>query len=510
MTRTARASRTLSFWHLGLLALILCLFGWVLYARVAAGLAREADQMLALQADGIAGSVFAFRQAEAGSHRASTGNWQHAPAGSFLGEAQRGQLPELLGRWARSTEALGADRPFRLIDRGGDPILASEDFTALELPLSPDSVAGALDKQPAYETFRRQGHRWRLVTYPIVEHDRVLYVIQTAASLRSVDATVARIGFWLLWLIPLTLALSTLVGWLLSTKTQRLVTLMTTQARRINPQHLDTRLRVPESGDGIEQLAVTLNEMLARLERGFRQLRQFSAAASHELRTPLTVIRGELEVTLRRPRAPEEYEQALRLYLRKAEEMSDLVEELLLLAYTEAGDRLVEWDAVELRALADEVLKAWHPVAERAHTTLTVDGPATVTIQGERRLLERVLANLVDNAIKHAPPGGQVTVRLGQEDPNAWVAVHNTGPGIPPEEIPQLFDRFFRGHRAPRPGVPSTGLGLGLCRWIAELHGGRIEVFSTPRHGTTFTVWLPLAPTATYAPISLPSRMTNP
>ncbi|MBI4227559.1 MAG: HAMP domain-containing protein [Candidatus Omnitrophica bacterium] len=493
MSRAGRATLALSFWHLGLLAVVLCLFGWVLYARVATSLARDVDQLLALQAEGIAGAVFAFREAEAGRHGASVGNWLNAPAGSLLGETQRGQLPDLLNRWAHKTEVLGAGRPFRLIDRAGAPILASDDFRALEAPLTPAVLAEALGRRTAYETFRRQGQRIRVVTYPVLEHRRVLYLIQTAASLRSADATVARMGFWLLWLIPLTLALTTLVGWLLATKTARLITLLASQAQRISAQHLETRLHVPGTGGEVERLTVTLNEMLARLERGFRQLRQFSAAASHELRTPLTALRGELEVTLRRPRSPEEYERVLRMHLQKAEEMSATVDELLRLAYTEAADRMGEWCPVELCALAREILETWQLLAAKVSTQLTLVAEAPVWIQGERRLLERVVSNLVDNAVKHSPPGGRVTMTVGRDGSQATVAVRDRGPGIPPEEVPTLFDRFFRGHRPSPPGVPSTGLGLGLCRWIAEVHRGGIDVSSAPRDGTTFTVRLPLA-----------------
>lgn len=514
MNRIHQALRAFSWWHLGFLALILCLFGWVLYALVADSLAREADEQLILQAEGIAGNISAFREAEAGTRGAATGNWEHAPAGSFFGEAQRGQFPDLLARWARKTAALSVGRPFRLIDRAGEPILASDDFAALEIPLSARRVAEALGKHPSYETVRRRDQRFRLAISPVVERGRVLYLIQTAASLRPLDATVTRIALWLFWLIPLTLALAALVGWLLSNKTQRLVTLMTSQARRISAQHLETRLRVPDTGDQVERLAVTLNEMLERLERGFRQLRQFSAAASHELRTPLTAIRGELEVALRRPRRPEEYQQALRLCLQKAEEMSAMVEELLLLAYTEAGDRLVEWDPIELRALAEELCATWRPLADQTAIELALEALGPVWVQGERRLLERVLANLIDNALKYTPPAGGVTVRLGQDGPRAWVAVRDTGPGIPPEELPQLFDRFFQGRRRSNGGIPSTGLGLGLCRWIVELHRGRIEVSSAPPHGATFTVWLPLAEAPLEAPLipvpEPPFHVTNP
>ncbi len=489
MSRSIR--QTLTLWYIGILAAILLLFGGAVYVRVVTGMAREVDKTLALQVDHVAGTLFAFREAEESATSSAGGNWQHAPSDTLFGAVGRGQLPDLVSRWARKTDNLRTDRALRVVDDGGRALVASENFAQLQLPLTKTAVARALKKHTFYETFRRSGQRIRVVTRPVVEYGRVLYLVQAAASLKEVDASAIRFLCFLLLLIPLTLVLARSVGWFLATTALEPVAVMVARTQQISSQRLEERVPVPGTGDELDQLATTFNEMLTRLERDFRRLRQFSAAASHELRTPLTVIRGELEVTLRRPRTPEEYQRTLRTQLKKSDELSAIVEELLLLAHHEATDGVVEWRPLDLSAVAQEVTGLWRGVAKTASVRLEVPAQKPLWVMGEQRLLERLAANLLDNAIRHTPPHGKVTMTSDCEEQMARLRIHDTGPGIPPEELPQLFDRFFR-RSSGSDGAHSTGLGLGLCRWIVEIHHGRLEVASTPGAGATFTAWFPL------------------
>lgn len=471
------------------------MFGLVLDASVARGLARDVDRVLTVQADGVVKAIIAFREAEGAAVGSSAGNWRSAPAGTFFGAIHQGQLPDLLRRWAKKTEALTQDQPVRLLSRHGQPLVASPPFEALGIPVTPAAVAQAAAHHTVYETIRRPGQRLRVVTRPAIEHGRVLFLTQLVASLNTVDASVRRFRLLLIVLIPVTLALASSTGWFLATTALKPVDAMVTQVQQISAQHLEARVPVPDTDDELERLAVTFNDMLTRLERGFRQLRQFSAAASHELRTPLTAIKGELEVALRKPRAPEEYQRVLHEQLEIVDEMAATVEELLLLSYSEAADRTVEWNPVDLAALATHAGTSWQTRAGEQSVRVTVSAQEPIWVLGERRLLERLLANLVDNALKHTPAGGRVMVAVDTRGDRARLVVQDTGPGIAPEDLPQLFDRFFTPHR-PTPGdhSHSTGLGLGLCRWIAEVHRGQIEIASPPGQGATVTVQLPLIP----------------
>lgn len=485
---------TLTLWYVGILAVILCLFGWVLYSSVANSLARYLNAVLVSQADGVAATLVAFREAEQSASASAPGNWLGAPSRTLRGDVQTGRLPGLIERWAAQTGGIASRRPVRLISLEGEPLWVSPEFQALDLPLSLRAVQQAQHGHTIYETFRQGEERLRVVTRPVLESAEVMYFVQVATSPRHVDVSLERLRVWLSWLIPATLVLAIAIGWFLATTALQPVGEMIAQARQIGAGQLDQRLRVPRTGDELERLASTFNDMLARLERAFRRLRQFSAAASHELRTPLTVMKGELEVALRKPRTSEEYQQALGAHLSALNDMTRIVEELLTLARSEAADWAVEWHPVELGGLARQIRDTMRPIAESKAVVVEVPADEAIWVRGERRLLERLVVNLLDNAIRHTPSHGRITVQSSQHDGTACLTVRDSGPGVPAEELPQIFDRFF-SRRPVSDSAGSTGLGLGLCRWIAEAHHGRVEAASPPGQGATFTVYLPLAPT---------------
>ncbi|MDP3723420.1 MAG: ATP-binding protein [Candidatus Omnitrophota bacterium] len=493
----------LTLWYIGILALILCLFSTTLYLMMSASLRQQLDRQLALQADGVADAIFAFWRAERAGALSGSGNWRSAPSDTFRGEVERGRFVDLVSRWAQKTGQLDTEPSVQLLYRGGKPIGTSGSFQRLNLPLTREgTVREARRGHTTYDTVRRATDgRIRRVTRPVPQGKDVLYLVQVAAPLGQLEGSLSRLRAWLLFLVPLTLAVTSTLGWFLATRALRPVGQMIAQAQRVSAARLDERVEVPRTGDELERLAVTFNAMLTRLERAFRQLRQFSAAASHELRTPLTVMRGELEVALRKPRDPEDYRRVLRIHLDTIEEMTQVVEELLMLARSEAVEGVLDWRPLELGGLTQQAVEAWQMLAQAKAVCLRVEADEPVWIRGEQRLLERIIANLVDNAIRYTPANGVVTVRADRAGNDARLIVQDTGSGIPPEELPKLFDRFFTP-RTMADGSRSTGLGLGLCRWIAEVHHGRIEAANLPDHGAIITVSLPRIPPAE----SLPAR----
>lgn len=487
----------LTLWYVGTLSVILCAFSATLYTTVAASLVQNIDRELLLEADRAADTLFAFWRAERTAALASgPGNWLDAPSETLRGEIERGRFPELVTRWAKKTGQLYTGRPVQVLYRDGRMLEASAGFDEEALPPREPALAAARAGHTVYETVRPpKRHRTRVVTRPVLEADRVIYLARTVASLKAADDSLRALRVWLLLLVPLTLVVTSSVGWFLATTAMRPVGRMITQAQHIGIGRLHERVDVPQTEDELEHLATTFNDMLERLEQGFKRLRQFSAATSHELRTPLTVMKGELEVTLRKSRTPEDYRRALRLQIDAIDEMTHTVEELLLLARSDAPGGVIEWRPVELGGLVERVSDAWRPLAETKGVQVELSPRESVWVRGEPRLLERIVANLLDNAIRHTPAQGRVTVRTERRDREACLVVQDTGPGIAPEAIPQIFDRFFK-KRSPGDGPLSTGLGLGLCRWIVEVHHGRIDVASPPGRGATVTVRLPLSPPA--------------
>lgn len=483
----------LTTWYNGILALILCAFSAVLHTTVANSLFAAVDDALAVHAAGIADTIDAFWKAERTAAASGPGNWAAAPSQSLADESRAGRLRDLIARWEQKTGQLATDRPVALLAPDGQLITRSAGFTLFHLPLAEGTRRKALRGRSVYETLKQTGVRLRVLTQPMTDSGETLYLIRSAASLDLVDASLRRLRLWLLLLIPSTLIMTNSVGWFLATTAMRPVNQMIAQAQRIGASRVHERIDVPRTGDELERLAMTFNEMLARFEQAFTRMRQFSAAASHELRTPLTVMKGELEVALRRPRDPAEYQRVLRIHLETIDAMTRLVEELLGLARSETVEGTVEWRAIELGALAHEARKAVHPLLKRkqVHLDILVQRPAWV--HGEQRLLERAVAALLDYATRQTPTGAAVRVRVEARATEARLTIEDTGPGVPPDELPHVFDRFFSSS-CDTDGNRSTGLGLGLCRWIVEAHHGRITASSAPGQGTRIGVSLPLLP----------------
>lgn len=468
-------------WYVGSLALVLGTFGWGLYATVRRDLGEAIDDMLTAQAGVLEDRLSTSWEKQGGS-----------PAGSLEGALSpddRTALQRFIARWPRDAGVLEGARPLRVFDRDGALIAASKSVAELNLPALPRVPEEVREGSPVFENVRSPGFRTRLLTAPVVWGGELVCVIQAATPLRLADTSLTKLAFWLVWLLPAILLLIGVIGWVLVTKTLGPVKTIIGRARRIGVEDLHERVEDPRTRDEIGELAQAFNEMLERLETAFKRLRQFSGAASHELRTPLTIIQTEMELALSKPRSTEEYRRALQTSMEAVSEMAAILEALLSLAHKGVASRAVDRSPVELSALLREVGEghAAQARAKRVAITLNTDGP--VWISGERRLLERLLANLVDNAVRHTPPEGMMTLQCGREAQSAYLRVHNTGAGIPEEDIPTLFDRFF-SHPQETQSV-STGLGLGLCRWIAEVHQGRIDVASQPGQGAAFTVRLP-------------------
>ncbi len=383
------------------------------------------------------------------------------------------------------------DRYFDMIEPPGRSGLSLPP-RAGKLPLSPEAMKNASEGLSTFETVEGLApYPVRVLTSPVLEKGRVVHLVQVGMSLEASINTRRRFLLTMAAVFPIGLLLAGGGGWLLARRALRPVDRMTETARRLSAEHLAARLEDTGANDELSRLARTLNEMLERLDTSFHQIRQFSADASHELQTPLTVLKGEIEVALRNPRTPEEYQRILKSALEEIDRVARLVEGLLLLARADAGVLRMDLQPVDLAQLVEDVYAQVKVLADTRNVSLFLGEMEPLSIRGDCERLRRVLLNLVDNAIKYTPPGGRVTISLQREGEWASLRVTDTGIGLAPEDRQKIFERFFRSAEARSRSEGGAGLGLCIARSIVEAHGGKIQVKSSPGLGSTFTVLLP-------------------
>ena len=315
-----------------------------------------------------------------------------------------------------------------------------------------------------------------------------LAVLQIAAAEPTSERDLWTLGIVLGLVVLVATGIAAFAGWRIVATALRPVDDMSRAARAIGAEaDFSRRLPPPPEPDELGRLAVTFNEMLADLERAFATQRRFLADAAHELRTPLTVVRASAETWLRGDKA-EERETAARVVAREADRMGRLVADLLTLARGDANQPQVR-RPVQLDAILVDVYRQALTLTDTV--SLTLGEFDQVTVSGDPDRLRQLVLNLVDNAVRYTPDGGQVTLDLAQAGGSASLRVRDTGAGIPPEELPRIFDRFYRIDAARTRQSGGAGLGLAISQEIAQAHGGRIEVTSEAGHGTVFTVHLP-------------------
>jgi heavy metal sensor kinase len=294
--------------------------------------------------------------------------------------------------------------------------------------------------------------------------------------------------------VPLILLLTSAGGYFLARKSLSPIALMNRQTRIVTAERLSSRLDVPNPRDELGELATTINDLLARLEASFAEQQRFIADASHELRTPLAVLRGETELALSQPRELGEYKESLALIKDEAERLSRIVEDLFVLARqpVDAPARLLK-EPVALNPLINDCWRAAQVLAAPKNLKLTLDkGTIALTLRGDQELLKRMVLNLLDNAVKYTPEGGEIGLTLSSQKGNACIQVYDNGIGIPEAEQQRIFDRFYRVDKARSRALGGAGLGLSIARLIVEAHDGTIEVESRPGTGSSLTVRLPL------------------
>ncbi|MCA1596588.1 MAG: HAMP domain-containing protein [Chloroflexi bacterium] len=497
----------LTLWNVAVLALILAALGGVVrynvqadaFATVDRTLAERAHTELPLTHNGLPPFSTSLPASVAPSSlgllRVVGGGLRRRLRLLLRGQAKEpgGQTRRALGPGAApgGSAPVLPPLPPRVIPRPGFLPAHGPGGARWDEPWDRDSYVRSLAGQTVYSTVRDHGTPTRVLSMPIERQGRVDRVMQLAYPLDGVLRQIDSLTSTLLALVPFGLLAAGLGGAFLTGRALRPVREIAGTAARLGASDLSERL--PVTGrDEFSELSVSINAMLARLEDAFDRQRRFTADASHELRTPLSIIKANTSLALEHPWPEDRYREFLAAIDAAAGRQSRIVEELLFLARADAGKLARDVGPVCLTEALEEAADAVSR-PDRPCIRLDAIDPALM-VAGSGSELTRLFTNLLENAVRHTPPNGTVTVSAMVDGTSVTVTVADTGEGIAPEHLSHLGERFYRVDAARSAGTGGTGLGLAICRSITEAHGGRMTIESKVGEGTSVRVWLPLCP----------------
>ena len=330
----------------------------------------------------------------------------------------------------------------------------------------------------------------RQLTVGVEEQQHLGYIVQISCTLDRVHFEAANLQWFLLIFIPTIVLLTGIMGAFLAGRTLKPVRYMTETIQTMDPNRLSTHIPVPQTHDELQHLAETFNKLLAEASHAFIAQTQFISDASHELRTPLTIIKGELDVLLKKRRSIDEYQLALSSTLEEIDTLEHIIDSLLLLARLDNVHHEISLMSIDLTALINQILNRFERIAKEKQLTLTSTLKESCMIDGEPTYLERLFSNLIDNAIKYSSKGGTITLSAMYNRNRLHISIEDQGIGIRNHHLSQIFDRFFQADSS-RHGM-GFGLGLSMCKRIMELHHGKINVKSKFGEGTTFDLDFPV------------------
>ncbi|HEU5048465.1 MAG TPA: ATP-binding protein [Rickettsiales bacterium] len=454
----------LILWYSGLVVLLALVFAGYLYRGLEVRLYAQMEHTLARRAHQIAYDILPLNA--------------NAPA-MLAKQIEDVYSPEANNRFIRISEGGG-----NVVYRSGVP--KDGGFNPQMIPQS-----------GAYTPPRRMvpiadGSDMLVVAVPSEVQRRHL-VVEMGFATNDVKATLDGLLAILLLGLPAVILIVSVGGYVLVRRTLRPVENMRAKAEKITFGNLSNRLPVAETGDELEHLAVTLNQMLGRLDDAYQQASRFSADASHELRTPLAIMRGELESIAQDEALSGTQCERIGSVLEEVERLSRIAENLLAISRLDAGEAKIAHERFDLAALVKGTVEQMALLAEekRIRLTVKVEGPAE--LYGDRAKIKQVVVNLLDNAIKYTQEDGSVMIHAYAQQGKAILEIIDNGIGIPAAELPHIFERFYRADKVRSRQMGGAGLGLSIVRAICQAHGGTVEMMSTEGKGSACRVELPLA-----------------
>lgn len=463
LRKRIRLGNTLAFrltlWYAGIFTLTACIAFLLFYTLIASFIRERTDQELSSQVSRFS-TLFAVEGFEAVKNAAVI-------------EAQAAGVKKVF---------------FRLLS------LRGQVFSSSNMTYWKDIT---IDEKAIQALLGRRNYVFESITIPErKEKVRILYamlspgvILQVGQAMESYSRLLDAFQGIFIATMTLLIVAATGVGWFMARRAVSGVEAVTRTARKISEGTLEERVPVRERGDEIDQLATTFNQMLDRIQTLLAEIKEMSDNIAHDLRSPLTRIRGVAEVTLTTGRSPKEYEAMAASVIEECDRLLDMINTMLMISKTEAGVDQLSREKIDLAGLVREACELFEPNAEDQRVTLDCDVPGPSQILGDTRMIQRMFSNLLDNAIKYTPSGGSVTVSMADKDDQVMISFKDTGCGISPNDLPRVFERFYRCDQSR--SQTGIGLGLSLARAIAKAHGGEITATSVPNQGSTFTATLP-------------------
>ncbi|MGD2089364.1 MAG: ATP-binding protein [Candidatus Aminicenantes bacterium] len=361
-----------------------------------------------------------------------------------------------------------------------------------------DELSQQLPPKPVYMNVTEESpaiHPLRIILYPVQQEGNKAYLIQVGTSLKKMFSTLKDFLMVLIFSGPVLLLISVLGGYFILTRVLHPMKTVVQTAKKITAEDLSLRIQPNNQKNEIGQLIITFNEMISRLERSVLQIKQFSSDASHDLKTPLTVIRGEVDIALRKNRPPAEYIKTLTSVREEAKKLEGIIDNLLFLSCIDSRSYQRSFENVHPDEILLEVFEKTTPLANEKQLAYVLEKIERISLPGDPILLSRLLMNLVDNAIKYTPPGGRIQMSLKNSGEKTILAIQDNGIGIPENALPFIFNRFYRVDQSRTQRNEGAGLGLSIVKKIADIHQAEVDIHSQLNKGTTILVSFPLSST---------------
>ena len=383
---------------------------------------------------------------------------------------------------------------FQVLDKKGEPLYTSAYCREVGYVPSAEILTRAKERKGTRESVHTSRRRtpFRVISTPFYKDGVLTHIVQIGTPLHFVRKSLSNFKGNILAAVPIMLVFGSVGGWMLARKSLAPIGYIASKTRSITSENLGDRLTPRGTGDEMDDLIQTINGMISRLDESFKRVAEFTADASHELKTPLCAMRGEIEVVLSRPRAPEEYQETLARLLEQFDQLNRMINDLILLSKMDSAQAELRIEPIRLDLLLEETGSLFRVLAQQKGLSLHVRGLETITVPGDKLRLQQLFVNLIDNAIKYTSEG-LVEIGVEKTDEEAVVSIRDTGIGIPKEEQEKIFGRFYRVDKSRSQETGGVGLGLSIAEWIVKAHRGKIAVKSEPGRGSIFTVFLPLS-----------------